>query len=321
MSKTSKNKNPHVKCVLEHTQLFFYTSRCLSPKKGGVEGGVEGISKEMTLFMGQYHKMIMELSNKLIRNISDVNFLGYAILFLIHRVYRSNNILRVNMKNRCSMFLKNMVSLFSMISYDDGLRFMIDFVSKTKRMHIRTYYKPGSDKTLRNPEIIYELVDWTTGELQTLELMFFDVTSITKICCLKDSERTVCLTDRLKSLNKKQFVKTATTGKVNYASKKYQTVICSICGFHGVNPKIKSDNPSNSCNCCHECRRTDAECKRCRICNAHCDGQSSCNCCHVCRSTDANCIRCRRCNFRCDDPLNSCNCCCMCDSTDADCIR
>jgi hypothetical protein len=90
-------------------------------------------------------------------------------------------------------------------------------------------------------------------------------------------------------LGLKPFKETATSMPVNPCSKKYQTVICQICDFHG-DPK----DPSKMCHCCYQCNSRDSDCKRCRICGQH--DLKKCTCCRICNTCAEGCRKFPECN-------------------------
>lgn len=106
---------------------------------------------------------------------------------------------------------------------------------------------------------------------------------------LENQERRAQLSPLILQLGLKPFKETATSMPVNPCSKKYQTVICRICEFHG-DPK----DSSKTCSCCCECNSTDADCKRCRICGKH--DLTKCTCCPICNTCAEGCRKCPECN-------------------------
>ncbi len=106
---------------------------------------------------------------------------------------------------------------------------------------------------------------------------------------LENQERGAKLSPLILQLGLKPFKETATSTPVNPCSKKYQTVICGICDFHG-----DPTDPSKTCCCCYECGSKDADCKRCRICGQH--DSTKCTCCRICNTRAEGCRKCPECN-------------------------
>ncbi len=106
---------------------------------------------------------------------------------------------------------------------------------------------------------------------------------------LENKERRDQLSPLIRQLGLKPFKETATSMRENPCAKKYQTVMCRICDFHG-DPK----DPSKMCRCCYECMSRDADCKRCRICGQH--DSKKCTCCKICNTCAEGCRKCQECN-------------------------
>ena len=106
---------------------------------------------------------------------------------------------------------------------------------------------------------------------------------------LKNQKHRAQLSPLILKLGLKPFKKTATSRPENPFAKKYQTVICRICDFHG-----DPENPSQTCSCCYECFLKDAECRRCRICGQH--DSTKCTCCRICKTCAEGCLKCPDCN-------------------------
>ena len=106
---------------------------------------------------------------------------------------------------------------------------------------------------------------------------------------LENQERRAQLSPLIRQLGLKPFKETATSIAVNPCAKKYQTVICDICDFHG-----DPENPSKMCRCCYECNSRDSDCKRCRICREH--DSTKCTCCPICNTSAEGCRKCPECN-------------------------
>ena len=106
---------------------------------------------------------------------------------------------------------------------------------------------------------------------------------------LENQERKAQLSPLICQLGLKPFKETNTSPAENPCAKKYQTVICEICEFHG-DPK----DPSKTCCCCYECKSRDADCKRCRICGQH--DSTKCSCCPICKTSAEYCRKCPECN-------------------------
>ncbi len=139
---------------------------------------------------------------------------------------------------------------------------------------------------------------WTDEEKEVWKLVLFFMSeqfgspSITgKGYCfmLENQERREQLSPLILQLGLKPFKETATSPPENPCAKKYQTVMCRFCDFHG-DPK----DPSKTCRCCHECCSRDADCKRCRICGQH--DSTKCTCCKICNTSAEDCRKCQECN-------------------------
>ena len=106
---------------------------------------------------------------------------------------------------------------------------------------------------------------------------------------LDNQERRAQLSPLIRQLGLKPFKETATLIAVNPRAKKYQTILCRICNFHG-----DAENHSRMCACCVKCNSTDADCKRCRICEQH--DSTKCTCCQICNTRAEYCRKCQECN-------------------------
>jgi hypothetical protein len=104
-----------------------------------------------------------------------------------------------------------------------------------------------------------------------------------------DEKRRAQLSPLIHQLGLKSFKESATSIPVNPCAKKYQTVMCKICEFHG-----DPENSSKTCGCCYECNSRDAVCKRCRICGQH--DSTKCSCCPICKTSAEYCRKCPECN-------------------------
>ena len=137
---------------------------------------------------------------------------------------------------------------------------------------------------------------WTDEENDVWKLILFFISEqFGKIICKEhhfmflDETRRAQLSPLIRQLGLKPFKETNTSPAENPCAKKYQTVICRICEFHG-DPK----DPSKTCCCCYECGSKDADCKRCRICEQH--DSTKCTCCPICNTSAEGCQKCPECN-------------------------
>ena len=142
-----------------------------------------------------------------------------------------------------------------------------------------------------------EGLPWTDEEKEVWKLVLFfmsdqfgssSITGRGFNFMLENQERRDKLSPLIRQLGLKPFKETATSIAVNPCAKKYQTVICRICEFHG-DPK----DPSKTCKCCYECFSRDADCKRCRICHEH--DSKKCTCCKICNTRAEYCRKCSEC--------------------------
>lgn len=139
---------------------------------------------------------------------------------------------------------------------------------------------------------------WTDGEKHVWILVLFFMSEQFGSPCitgrgfnfmLENQTRRDQLSPLICQLGLKPFKETATSMPMNPCAKKYQTVMCRFCDFHG-DPK----DPSKTCCCCYECCSRDADCKRCRICGQH--DSTKCTCCKICKTCAEGCRKCPECN-------------------------
>ena len=139
---------------------------------------------------------------------------------------------------------------------------------------------------------------WTDEEKEVWKLILFfmseqfgfpSITGRGFNFMLENQERKAQLSPLILQLGLKPFKETATSIAVNPCAKKYQTVMCRICEFHG-----DPENPSKMCSCCYECNSRDSDCKRCRICREH--DSTKCTCCPICNTSAEGCRKCPECN-------------------------
>ncbi len=138
-------------------------------------------------------------------------------------------------------------------------------------------------------QYLYSELPWTDKEIQVWKLILFHASGMVDfIPKVDDEELLLKLKSEAKSLRRKEYKETETTESTKLKKNK-QTTICRICEFHG-----DAKDPLKTCKCCYECRSTDADCERYRICGQH--DSTKCSCCKICNTSAEGCRKCQECN-------------------------
>lgn len=230
---------------------------------------IQAIVKSIILFF----KIIFtnEKKSEIGTNLADNSFSRNSPMFLLYFIYIA--LLDKNLtRSKKDHTYKNLKSLFlyGQTKIEDWETILVRFLNENPRSQ-------GFPWTDEEKEV-WKLVLFFTSEQ-------FGSTSITGCrfyFMLENQERKAQLSPIICQLGLKPFKETATSIAVNPCAKKYQTVLCEICQFHG-DPK----NPSKTCGCCYECRSRDSDCRRCRICREH--DSTKCTCCPICNTSAEGC--------------------------------